>query len=66
MRKKFLSKDYKDQLANIAEKKGFTQQTENLLLSMCYKIEDSYANYEKVKRVVPDLNEFLSKLVYDV
>lgn len=66
MRNKFLSKDYKDELASIAEAKGFNQQTENLLLSMCYRIEDSYSNYQKVKRVVPDKNEFMEKLVFDV
>ena len=66
MKSKFLSRDYKEELANIAEEKRYSQQAENLLLSMCYKIEDSYANYLKVKRDVPDKNEFLERLVQNV
>lgn len=66
MKSKFLSRDYKEELANIAEAKRYSQQAENLLLSMCYKIEDSYANYLKVKRDVPDKNEFLERLVQNV
>lgn len=66
MRSKIISRDYKEELANIAEKKGFEQDAENLLLSMIYKIEDSYNNYQTVKRDVPNKNEFLQQLIDNV
>ena len=66
MKNKFLSKDYKEELAKIVEEKNFSQDTENLLLSMCYKIDDSYINYKTVKREVPSKDEFMEKLVLDV
>lgn len=66
MKNKFLSKDYKEELANIAETKGFSEESENLLLGMCYRVEDSYNNYRTVKREVPTKEEFLEELTYEV
>ena len=66
MKGKILSRDYKEELANIAEEKGFNHEAENLLLSMAYKIEDSYNNYQTVKREVPSKNEFLQQITEDV
>lgn len=66
MKSKILAKDYKEELANIAEQKRFSLNTGNLLLSMFYKTEDSFENYEKVKREVPSRDEFLGKIVENV
>lgn len=66
MKRKFLSKDYKEELANIAETKNFSQESENLLLGMCYRIDDSYDNYEIVKRQVPSREEFFDELTREV
>lgn len=66
MKRKFLSKDYKEELANIAETKNFSQESENLLLGMCYRIDDSYDNYEIVKREVPSREEFFDELTREV
>ncbi len=63
MRSKILAKDYKEELANIAEQKRFRQSAGNLLLSMLYKVEDSFTNYETVKREVPVRDEFLKNIV---
>lgn len=66
MKRKFLSKDYKEDLANIAEEKNFSEESENLLLGMCYRIDDSYDNYEKVKREVPSKEDFFEELTRKV
>ena len=66
MRSKFMSLDYRDELANITELKGFSQSAENLLLSMIYKIEDGYDNYQTVKREVPSKAEFIEKIVKSI
>ena len=63
MRKKFITIDYNEELADIAERKGFKQDAENLLLSMLYKIEDSYNNFLTVKREVPSKDEFIKTIV---
>ncbi len=42
-------KDYNNLLENILEKKSFTENTKNILLSMLYKIETAYDDYKKVK-----------------
>lgn len=66
MKNKFLPKDYKEELAKVIEEKNFSQESENLLLAMCYKMDDSYINYQTVKREVPSKDEFMEKLVLDV
>ena len=63
MRNRFLSRDYKEELANIAETKGFSNNAENLLLSMAYKLEDGYDNYQIVKREVPNKYDFIDRIV---
>ena len=58
--------DYKEELVNIAESRNFSQDAENLLLSMLYKIEDSFNNYKTVKREVPDREEFIESIIFNV
>lgn len=56
-------KDYTNRLEKILENKSFSLQTKNLLLSMFYKIENAYHDYEKTKVEVHDKGEFLEKLI---
>lgn len=55
-------KDYTNSLEKILDKKSFSTDTKNLLLSMLYKIENAYKDYEKTKVEVYDKGEFLDKL----
>lgn len=66
MKNKIIPKDYKEELANIAEQKRFSQNAGNLLLSMFYKTEDSFDNYKTVKREVPERDDFLKSIVDNV
>lgn len=58
------SEDYNNKLESILEKKKFSSETKNLLLSMLYKIENSYEDYYKVKPVAETKKEFIEKLLY--
>ena len=42
-------KDYNNELEKVLEGKSFSQEVKNLLLSMLYKVEISYADYKKNK-----------------
>ena len=66
MKKNEKNVDYKELLANIIELKGFDSETQNLLLSILYKIDDSYDNYENVKREVPAKIEYIKKFIYTI
>lgn len=59
---KFNLKDYTNRLEKILEKKQFSLDTKNLLLSMLYKIENGYNDYAKSKVEVPNKNEFIENL----
>lgn len=63
--KKFFSKlkDYNNVLEQVLEKKYFSGNTKNLLLSMLYKIETAYDDYSKVKVNVKSKDEFLIDLI---
>ena len=56
-------KDYNSELESVLDRKTFSSNIKNLLLSMSYKIENSYADYEKVKRIVRTRDEFLTEIV---
>jgi hypothetical protein len=59
-------KDYNSELEEILDRKYFSSNIKNLLLSMIYKIENSYNDYEKVKRIVRTKEEFLNELVESI
>ena len=63
--KKFFSKlkDYNNILEQILEKKYFSGNTKNLLLSMLYKIETAYDDYKKVKINVKGKDEFITEII---
>lgn len=56
-------KDYNYILENVLEQKKFSVGTKNLLLSMLYKIENSYQDFSKVKVNVNRKNYFLQKII---
>ncbi len=56
-------KDYNSELEEILDRKYFSSSIKNLLLSMIYKIENSYNDYATIKRVVRTKQEFLTELV---
>ncbi|MBF0988419.1 MAG: hypothetical protein HXK68_01825, partial [Clostridiales bacterium] len=47
------SSEFSEEMGNLIDIKKFKPQISNLILSMIYKIDDSYDNYKKIKRVVP-------------
>lgn len=55
--------DYNNRLEAILEKKNFSEDTKNLLLSMLYKIEVGYQDYEIVKRVKQSKSEYIEELM---
>ena len=59
-------KDYNNELEKILEKKDFSKDSKNLLLSMFYKLEISYNDYEKVKRKVKTKQLFLENILENV
>ena len=56
-------KDYNEELENILGEKTFSKDVKNLLLSMLYKIENSYEDYKKTKVDVEPQNEYLEELI---
>lgn len=56
-------KDYNNELEKILETKDFSEKVKNLLLSMLYKIETSYSDYQKIKKVVPEKWEFIESII---
>ena len=56
-------KDYTEMLEEILDKKYFSGQIKNLLLSMLYKIEISYNDYFKVKKVVREKDNFIDDIL---
>lgn len=56
--------NYNESLEEILENKSFNSETKNLLLSMLYKIENSYDDYYKVKPMAETKKEFIEKILY--
>ena len=56
-------KNYNNALERILEKKDFTEDVKNLLLSMLYKIENSYEDYETVKKDVQTKSQYIRNLL---
>ena len=56
-------KDYNSELEDVLDRKYFSANVKNLLLSMIYKIENSYNDYAIIKRSVRTKDEFLTELV---
>lgn len=59
-------KNYNNELEKILDAKDFSKDTKNLLLSMLYKIENSYNDYAKVKRNVENKNDFIELILNNI
>ena len=55
-------RDYNNELERILENKLFSYDVKNLLLSMLYKIENSYSDYETVKVEVPSKKDYIENI----
>ena len=68
MKKEIFSKfrDYNNELEKILEKKDFSKDSKNLLLSMFYKVENSYSDYETVKRNIKSKQEYLENILSNI
>ena len=60
---KFNVADYNTKLEEILERKHFSEEAENLLLSMFYKIEGCYKDYETVNSSYLAEKDFIEKLM---
>ena len=68
MKEEFFSKfkDYNKELEKILEKKDFSKDTKNLLLSMFYKLDISYNDYSTVKRKSKTKQEYLENILENI
>ncbi len=60
---KLNSKDYNKELEKILDKKEFSEDVKNLLLSMLYKIETGYKDYITVKRIVENKRSYIEQII---
>ena len=56
-------KDYNIELEEVLDNKYFSSNIKSLLLSMIYKIEISYTDFQKVKKSVRGKEDFLNEVV---
>ena len=56
-------RDYNNELEKILENKLFSYDVKNLLLSMLYKIENAYKDYETVKVEVSSKKEYIENIL---
>lgn len=59
-------KDYNKILEKVLDGKYISGNAKNIILSMAYKIENSYNDYMTVKRNVKSKDDFLTELIYNV
>ena len=63
---KIVKKDYNNELEKVLEKKAFDENTKSLLLSILYKIETAYKDYEKVKVEVEEKEDFIQGIINSI
>lgn len=56
-------KDYNEILEAVLDKKYFSSNIKNILLSMIYKLEIAYPDYVEIKRNVRDKDDFLEEMI---
>ena len=60
---KIVKKNYNNNLEKILSKKDFSLEVKNILLSMFYKVENGYNDYNTVKRETYDKKEYIQNLI---
>lgn len=63
---KIVKKDYNNELEKVLEKKAFDENTKSMLLSILYKIETAYKDYEKVKPNVEEKEDFIQAIITNI
>lgn len=63
---KIVKKDYNNELEKVLEKKYFDENVKSILLSILYKIETGYKDYEKVKQDVEPKEKFIQRLIEQI
>ena len=63
---KIVKKDYNNELEKVLEKKYFDENTKSLLLSILYKVETAYMDYEKVKPNVAEKEDFIQSIISSI
>ena len=63
---KIVKKDYNNELEKILEKKYFDENVKSNLLSILYKIETAYKDYETVKQDVETKDEFIQRIIFQI
>ena len=59
---KLVKKDYNNLLEELLETKEYNENVKSLILSMSYKIETAYKDYEKVKKNVLSKEEYMKNI----
>ena len=60
---KIVKKNYNNQLEQVLSKKDYPEEVKNTLLSIFYKIENGYNDYQTIKRQTDDKKEYIEKLI---
>ena len=60
---KIVKKDYNNELEKVLEKKVFDENTKSMLLSILYKIETAYKDYERVKPGIEEKEDFIQSII---
>ena len=60
---KIVKKNYNDELEEVLEKKYFAENVKSTLLSILYRIEAAYKDYEQVKQNVESKEEFIQNII---
>ena len=60
---KIVKKNYNDELEEVLEKKYFAENVKSTLLSILYRIEAAYKDYEQVKQNVEPKEEFIQNII---
>lgn len=63
---KIVKKDYNNELEKILEKKYFDENTKSLLLSILYKVETAYKDYEIVKGNVEEKEDYIEFIIKSI
>ncbi len=63
---KIVKKDYNNELEEVLEKKYFDENVKSILLSILYKVEAAYKDYQKVKQDVENKDEFVKNIIKNI
>ena len=63
---KIVKKNYNDELEKVLESKAFEEEVKSVLLSILYKLEISYKDYQKVKQNVETKEELIRRIIEQI